>query len=72
MKYWRAINTGYGFITSEDRSNFTIEGKPADIWITDDNFAANEWASRVGAQPITQSEAEAILAAIPQTTVMPR
>lgn len=66
MKYWRALNTGYGFITSEDRSNFAIEGKPGDVWITEDNFAASEWATRVNAQSITQAEANAILAALPQ------
>ncbi len=65
MKYWTAINTGYGFITNHDRINFNIEGKPLNIWITDVNQAAHQWAERNNAIEITQAEAEALLASLP-------
>lgn len=71
MKYWNAINTGTGFITSDDRGNFHIEGMPCDVWITDDNFAATQWAERNNAALITQQEAEALWAALPPPQELP-
>ena len=70
MKYWTAITTGYGFITNDDRTNFSIEGKPCNIWVTDDSLAATQWATRNEALPTTQSAAEALWAALPQQEPM--
>lgn len=61
MKYYKAINTGHGFLTSEDRTGFTVEGKPCDIWVIEDNLHSEIWAERVGATEITQGKAEMLL-----------
>lgn len=71
MKYWTSINTGHGFITSDDRGNFNVEGKPCNIWITDDNLAATQWAERNSATPTTKTAAEELWAALPPEPVMP-
>ena len=71
MKYCTAIDTGHGFITSADRVNFNIEGKPCNIWITDDSLAATQWAERNSATPTTQAAAEALWAALPPAQVLP-
>ena len=70
MKYYTAINTGYGFLTSEDRTGFAIEGKPLNIWVVEDNLHAASWATRVGATEIPQAEAEALWAAMPPAQEM--
>ena len=70
MKYWTAMNTGFGFITAEDRANFSIEGKPCNIWVTEDNLAARQWAARNTATETTQAEAEALWAALPAVEPM--
>ena len=58
MKYYKAINTGYGFLTSEDRTGFIVEGRPCDIWVVEDNLHSETWALRVGATEMTQGKAE--------------
>lgn len=68
MKYWTAYNTGYGFITYDDRARFTIAGYPADVWVTDDSAAATEWAARNNAASVTKAEAQALIDALPVGT----
>lgn len=63
--YFQAYNTGDGFITHEDRARFEISGKPLDLWWTDGSQAAQDWATRNNATPISTAEAEALIAALP-------
>lgn len=67
MLYFQAINTGYGFITHEDRAAFDISGLCCDLWLTSDNAAARAWAVRNNAVELTQEEAQAIIDANPPT-----
>lgn len=49
MRYFRATNTGKGFITHEDNEASYIQGHLADIYTTDNE----DWARRVGALEVT-------------------
>lgn len=68
MKYCTATNTGTGFITSEDHTNFAIVGFTENLWGTDGSAAADEWVARVGGTPITVIQAQAIIDAFPPVT----
>ena len=57
MRYFRATNTGKGFITLDENKQSHIAGHPGDIWATKNTA----WAARVGATEKTLEEAQAIV-----------
>jgi hypothetical protein len=57
MTYYKATNTGKGFITHSENEENHIAGYPSDIWITE-NIS---WAERVGAIPLTKEEAQSMV-----------
>ena len=67
MEYFHAINTGKGFITHAENESAHIAGYPGDIWVTENTT----WASRVGATPKTQAEAQALVDAAISGSVYP-
>ena len=58
---WGKNANGDSFIRHEDRRQFTIEGFPGDVWVTDDNIYAERWISRVGGAEKTKSQAQTIV-----------
>ena len=58
---WGKNANGDSFIRHEDRSQFTIEGFPGNVWVTEDNVYADRWIGRHGAVAKTKSQAQAIV-----------
>ena len=58
---WGKNANGDSFIRHEDRKQFTIEGFPGNVWVTEDNIYANRWIARHSATAKTKSEAQAIV-----------
>ena len=59
--YCTATNTGVGFFTHRDRSNFYLSGHPGDIWVVGNNAAGVSWINRVSGTAKTKADAEAIV-----------
>lgn len=57
MAYYTAINTGKGFITHTDNELAHVAGYPGDVWGTTNT----SWATRVGADSKTKSQAQTIV-----------
>jgi hypothetical protein len=68
-KFFKATNTGVGFITREDRLRFTISGVVADIYEVSGDF--QEWVSRVGGVEVFKAEVDALIAEIEATAPQP-
>ena len=58
---WGKNANGDSFIRHEDRRQFTIEGFPGNVWVTEDNVYADRWIARHSATAKTKSEAQAIV-----------
>jgi len=58
---WGKNANGDSFIRHEDRMQFTIEGFPGNVWVTEDNVYADRWIARHSATAKTKSEAQAIV-----------
>jgi len=58
---WGKNANGDSFIRHEDRKQFTIEGFPGNVWVTEDNVYADRWIGRHGAVAKTKSQAQAIV-----------
>ena len=58
---WGKNANGDSFIRHEDRSQFTIEGFPGNVWVTEDNVYADRWIARHGAVVKTKSQAQTIV-----------
>ena len=66
IKYYKATNTGKGFITHADNESSHVSGWPGEVWTTENTT----WAARVGAVEKTKSEAQALVdAAISGSTI---
>ena len=58
---WGKNANGDSFIRHEDRRQFTIEGFPGNVWVTEDNVYADRWIARHGATVKTKSQAQTIV-----------
>jgi hypothetical protein len=56
MEYFRAINTGTGFITHEDQLDMTIEMVLPDIYKVTGNYQS--WVERTAATKVLDSEVD--------------
>ena len=65
--YCTATNTGVGFFTHRDRSNFYLSGHPGDIWVVGNNAPGVAWIDRVNGTTKTKVEAQAILDGVIET-----
>ena len=59
--YCTATNTGKGFITTQDYTNFFLSGHDGDVWVVEDNEKGALWVSRNSGTPKTTAEAQAIV-----------
>ena len=59
--YCVAPNTGIGFITHQDRSDFNISGHPGDVWAVDNTAAGISWINRIEGTAKLKAEAQAIV-----------
>lgn len=59
MIYIKAINTGKGFYTHEDRKNMPTFKRFGDIFMVEGNYA--DWVKRVNGSVITETEAKKIM-----------
>ena len=58
---WGKNANGDSFIRHEDRKQFTIEGFPGNVWVTEDNVYADRWIGRHSATVKTKAEAQTIV-----------
>ena len=58
---WGKNANGDSFIRHEDRNQFTIEGFPGNVWVTEDNVYADRWIARHSAVAKTKSQAQTIV-----------
>ena len=56
--YVQVKNTGKGFVTLDDRSDFNIIAISLDVWDVEDNAASQAWVTRVDGTIITKEIAE--------------
>mgnify|MGYP001156760853 FL=1 len=57
MAYYYVQHTGKkGFVTHADNESAHVANYPGDVWVTENSA----WASRVGAEEKTKSEAQAL------------
>ena len=56
-KYYKATNTGKGFITHADNAYKHVAGYPGEVWVTENTI----WAERVNAVEKTKVEAQALV-----------
>ena len=61
MQYCTATNTGTGFITHEEKENFSISGYSGDVWVVDNSSEATAWISKVSGVSKTKSQAQTIV-----------
>ena len=59
--YCTATNTGKGFITTQDYTNFFLSGHDGDVWVVEDNEKGALWVSKNSGTPKTKAEAQAIV-----------
>ena len=59
--YCTATNTGKGFFTHQDRSDFYLSGQVGDVWVVGNNAAGVSWINRVSGTGKTKPEAQAIV-----------
>jgi hypothetical protein len=59
--YCTATNTGKGFFTHQDRSDFYLRGFPGDVWVVEKNTKAADWISRISGTSKTYTEAQTIV-----------
>ena len=59
--YCTATNTGKGFITTQDYTNFFLSGHDGDVWVVGDTEKGALWVSRNSGTPKTTAEAQAIV-----------
>ena len=59
--YCTATNTGHGFFTHQDRSDFFLSGHPGDVWVVGDNSKGATWINRVSGTSKTKEESQAIV-----------
>ena len=59
--YCTATNTGKGFFTHQDRSDFYLRGFPGNVWVVEKNVKAADWISRVSGTSKTYTEAQTIV-----------
>lgn len=61
MHYYQIENPGVkGFVTHTENEVAHVANYPGDIWVTENV----DWATRVGATEITQTEAQALVDAV--------
>lgn len=58
MNYYRATNSGVGFILHTDLADYGVRNYYGDVWSCTQNGAA--WANRVGATELTAEELQAV------------
>ena len=56
--YVQVKNTGKGFVTLDDRSDFNIIAISLDVWDVEDNAASQAWVIRVNGTILTKEIAE--------------
>jgi len=56
-KYYKATNTGKGFITHADNASGHVSGYPGEVWVTENTA----WAARVNVEEKTKAEAQAFV-----------
>jgi len=56
-------NTGKGFITHKDSSQFWRAGYPANVWVATDVRESRHWVARNNGVSKTKSEAQALVTA---------
>ena len=61
MQYCTATHTGKGFITHEEKGDFSISGYGNTVWVLDNSSEATAWISKVGGISKTKSQAQTIL-----------
>ena len=59
--YCTATNWGKDFFTHEDRNNFYLSGHAGDVWVVGNNAAGVSWINRVTGTGKTKAEAQAIV-----------
>ena len=63
FNYFVATNTGKGFITHKDSSQFWRAGYPANVWVATDVRESRHWVARNNGVSKTKSEAQALVTA---------
>ena len=56
-------NTGKGFITHKDSSQFWIRGYPADVWVATDVRESRHWVARHNGVSKTKDQAQTLVTA---------
>ena len=59
--YCTATNTGKGFFTHQDRSDFYLSGHGGNVWVVGNNNAGVSWINRVSGTAKVKAEAQAIV-----------
>ena len=59
--YCTATNFGKGFFTHEDRNDFYLSGHAGDVWVVGNNAAGVSWINRVSGTAKVKAEAQAIV-----------
>jgi len=57
-------NTGKGFITHKDSSQFWRQGFPADVWVATDCRESRHWVARNNGVSKTKDQAQALVTAV--------
>ena len=68
--YVKVKNTGKGFVTLDDRSDFNIIAISLDVWDVEDNAASQAWVTRVDGTIITKEIAEEHIIDEPETVTL--
>ena len=56
-------NTGKGFITHKDSSQFSIQGFPANVWVATDVRESRHWVARHNGVSKTKDQAQTLVTA---------
>jgi len=59
--YCTATNTGKGFFTHQDRSDFYLAGYHGNVWVVGNNAAGISWINRVSGTAKVKADAQAIV-----------
>ena len=55
------VNTGKGFITTEDSSAFWLRGYPANVWVATDLRESRKWVARNNGVSKTKDQAQTLV-----------
>ena len=65
MHYIQAVNSGKGFITAQNRANFSITGYDPNIWVVEENRPGKVWVEEKvlfnEGKILSKSEAQALV-----------